>query len=228
MCLGFFFQNFAPSFGKETLRTTAVTPQFEQNMDYVDFIHLNVLEKKVLNNSEVSVQYLCSKPCIINLEAVASSEFRTGVPVYRRRWKDEKNLYVSRTRQVHLKFPSIMVYRDDYIIRNSIIVHSVILYAWLSHKSVSSYDVEQNEDYQDAVAKNYTFLEAVPPFERPYKDHKVCLQWGADYLWMLQANRIPQCPHESGRYNVTFFPKETDGTQITSLVSCLKVHTFSK
>uniref|UniRef100_A0A8D0ET66 SEL1L family member 3 n=1 Tax=Strix occidentalis caurina TaxID=311401 RepID=A0A8D0ET66_STROC len=189
--------NFVPSFGKETLRTTAVTPQFEQNMDYVDFIHLNILEKKVLNSSEVSVQYLCSKPCIINLEAVASSEFRTGVPVYRRRWKDEKNLYVSRTRQVHLKFPSIMVYRDDYIIRNSIIVHSVILYAWISHKSVSSYDVEQNEDYQDAVAKNYTFLEAVPPFERPYKDHKVCLQWGTDYLWILQANRIPQCPHES-------------------------------
>ncbi|KAM6071615.1 protein sel-1 homolog 3 isoform 3-T3 [Theristicus caerulescens] len=203
--------NFLPSFGKETLRTTAVTPQFEQNMDYVDFIHLNILEKKVLNNSEVSVQYLCSKPCIVNLEAVASSEFRTGVPVYRRRWKDEKNLYVSRTRQVHLKFPSIMIYRDDYIIRNSIIVHSVILYAWISHKSVSSYDVEQNEDYQDAVAKNYTFLEAVPPFERPYKDHKVCLQWGADYLWMLQANRIPQCPHESDRVQILNFIYASSG-----------------
>ncbi|NWR90376.1 SE1L3 protein, partial [Furnarius figulus] len=192
-----FFQNFVPAFGKETFQTTAVTSQFEKNMDYGDFIHLNILEKKVRNDSEVSVQYLCSKPCIVNLEAVASSEFRTGVPVYRRRWKDEKNLYVSRTRQVHLKFPSIMVYRDDYIIRNSIIVHSVILYAWISHKSTSNYDDEQSEDYQAAVAKNYTFLEAVPPFERPYKDHKVCLQWGADYLWMLQANRIPQCPHES-------------------------------
>ncbi|XP_042663773.1 protein sel-1 homolog 3 [Tyto alba] len=203
--------NFMPSFGKETLRTTAVTPQFEQNMDHVDFIHLNILEKKVLNSSEVSVQYLCSKPCIVNLEAVASSEFRTGVPVYRRRWKDEKNLYVSRTRQVHLKFPSIMVYRDDYIIRNSIIVHSVILYAWISHKSVSSYDVEQNEDYQDAVAKNYTFLEAVPPFERPYKDHKVCLQWGADYLWMLQANRIPQCPHESDGVQILNFIYASSG-----------------
>lgn len=209
-----------PSFGKETLRTTAVTPQFEQNVDYVDFIHLNILEKKVLNNSEVSIQYLCSKPCIINLEVVASSEFRTGVPVYRRRWKHEENLHVSRTRQVQLKFPSIMVYRDDYIIRNSIIVHSVILYAWINHKSVSSYDGKQSEDYRDAVAKNYTFLEAVPPFERPYKDHKVCLQWGADYLWMLQANRIPQCPHESGRCNVTFLPEETNRTQIRCLVSC--------
>ncbi|XP_074947829.1 protein sel-1 homolog 3 isoform X2 [Phalacrocorax aristotelis] len=206
-----FLTNFVPSFGKETSRTTAVAPQFERNMDYVDFIHLNILEKKVLNNSEVSVQYLCSKPCIVNLEAVASSEFRTGVPVYRRRWKDEKNLYVSRTRQVHLKFPSIMVYRDDYIIRNSIIVHSVVLYAWISHKSVSHYDVEQNEDYQDAVAKNYTFLEAVPPFERPYKDHKVCLQWGADYLWMLQANRIPQCPHESDGVQILNFIYASSG-----------------
>ncbi|XP_041258696.1 protein sel-1 homolog 3 isoform X3 [Onychostruthus taczanowskii] len=198
--------NFVLSFGKETLQTTAVTPEFQKNMDYVDFIYLNILEKKVLNNSEVSVQYLCSKPCIVSLEAVASSEFRTGVPVYRRRWKDEKNLYVSRTRQVHLKFPSIMVYRDDYIMRNSIIVHSVILYAWISHRSASNYGDEQNEDYQAAVAKNYTFLEAVPPFERPYKDHKVCLQWGADYLWMLQANRIPQCPHE------------TDGVQVLDFI----------
>ncbi|KAM4674057.1 protein sel-1 homolog 3 isoform 1-T1 [Amazona ochrocephala] len=204
-----FLTNFVPSFGKETLRTTAV--QFEPNMGYIDFIHLNILERKVLNNSEVSVQYLCSKPCIINLEAVASSEFRTGVPVYRRRWKDEKNLYVSRTRQVHLKFPSIMVYRDDYIIRNSIIVHSVILYAWISHKSVTSYDTEQNEDYQDAIAKNYTFLEAVPPFERPFKDHKVCLQWGADYLWMLQANRIPQCPHESDGVQILNFIYASSG-----------------
>ncbi|NXU58007.1 SE1L3 protein, partial [Turnix velox] len=203
--------NFMPSFGKETLRTTAVTSQFEQNVDYVDFIHLNILEKKVLNNSEVSVHYLCSKPCIINLEAVASSEFRTGVPVYRRRWKDEKNLHVSRTRQVHLKFPSIMVYRDDYIIRNSIIVHNVILYAWISHQSVSNYSVGQNEDYQDAVAKNYTFLEAVPPFERPYKDHRVCLQWGADYLWMLQANRIPQCPHESDGVQILNFIYASSG-----------------
>ncbi|XP_068799350.1 protein sel-1 homolog 3 isoform X1 [Struthio camelus] len=197
--------NFVPSFGKETLRTT-VPPPFERNMDRVDFIHLDVLEKKVLNNSEVSVHYLCSKPCIVNLEAIASSEFRTGVSVYRRRWKDEKNLYVSRTRQVHLKFPSIMVYRDDFIIRNSIIVHSVILYAWISHASVSSSDVKQNESYQQAVARNYTFLEAVSPFKRPYKDHKVCLQWGTDYLWTLQANRIPQCPHES------------DGVQILSFI----------
>ncbi|KFO98436.1 Protein sel-1 3, partial [Calypte anna] len=203
--------NFVPSFGKETLRTTAVTPQFEKNKDYMDFIHLNILEKKVLNSSEVSVHYLCSKPCIINLEVVASSEFRTGVPVYRRRWKDERNLYVSRTRQVHLKFPSIMVYRDDYIIRNSVIVHSVILYAWISHKSVGSCDAEQNDDYQDAVAKNYTFLEAVPPFERPYKDHKVCLQWGADYMWMLQANRIPQCPHESDGVQILNFIYASSG-----------------
>ncbi|XP_071599901.1 protein sel-1 homolog 3 [Heliangelus exortis] len=204
-----FLTNFVPSFGKETLRTT--TPQFEKNKDYMDFIHLNILEKKVLNSSEVSVHYLCSKPCIVNLEVVASSEFRTGVPVYRRRWKDERNLYISRTRQVHLKFPSIMVYRDDYIIRNSVIVHSVILYAWISHRSVGSCDVEQNDDYQDAVAKNYTFLEAVPPFERPYKDHKVCLQWGADYLWMLQANRIPQCPHESDGVQILNFIYASSG-----------------
>ncbi|NWJ03607.1 SE1L3 protein, partial [Crypturellus undulatus] len=204
-------QNFLPAFGKETLRTTAITPQFGRKMDHGDFIHLNILEKKIHNNSEVSVQYLCSQPCIVNLEAIASSEFRTGVSVYRRRWKDEKSLYVSRTRQVRLKFPSIMVYRDDYIIRNSIIVHSVILYAWISHASGSSYNVKHNESYQRAVARNYTFLEAVPPFKRPYKDHKVCLQWGTDYLWTLQANKIPQCPHESDGVQILSFMYASSG-----------------
>ena len=55
------------------------------------------------------------------------------------------------------------------------------------------------------------FLEVVPPFERPYKDHKVCLQWGADYLWMLQANKIPQCPHESDGVQILNFIYASSG-----------------
>ncbi|XP_074847871.1 protein sel-1 homolog 3 [Carettochelys insculpta] len=198
--------NFVPSFGRETLLTTSVIPQSDQRMAYEDFIHLNILEKRVHNDSEVSVQYLCSKPCTVTLEAVALLEFRTGVPVYKKRWKNEKHLRISRTQTVHLKFPSIMVYREDYFIRHSIIVHTVILYAWINHKPVGGSDAKRNESYLQAVARNYTFLETVPPCERPYKDHKVCFKWSSEYLWRLQANRIPQCPHENDAVEILSFP----------------------
>uniref|UniRef100_A0A8C8S7Y7 SEL1L family member 3 n=1 Tax=Pelusios castaneus TaxID=367368 RepID=A0A8C8S7Y7_9SAUR len=203
--------NFVPSFGRETLLTTPVTPWSEQSIVYEDFIHLNILEKRVLNNSEVSVQYLCSKPCTVTLEAVVSSEFRTGVLVYKKRWKNEKHLHISRTQTVDLKFPSIMVYRDDYFIRHSIIVHTVILYAWISHKLVGSHDAKWNESYLQAVARNYTLLETVPPCERPYKDHKVCFQWISEYMWKFQENRLPQCPHESDAVEILRFPYASSG-----------------
>ncbi|XP_032662514.1 protein sel-1 homolog 3 [Chelonoidis abingdonii] len=213
--------SFVPSFGRETLLTTPVIPQSDQSIASEDFIHLNILEKRVLNNSEVSVQYLCSKPCTVTLEAVASSEFRTGVLVYKKRWKNEKHLHISRTQTVHLKFPNIMVYRDDYFIRHSIIVHTVILYAWINHKPFGSYDAKQDESYLQAIAKNYTLLETVPPCERPYKDHKVCFKWSSEHMWRLQANRIPQCLHETDAVEILSFPYASSGEK-TGIVKKFK------
>ncbi|XP_066488457.1 protein sel-1 homolog 3 [Tiliqua scincoides] len=91
-----------------------------------------------------------------------------------------------------------MVFRDDYFIRHSLIVHTVILYAWISHKQGKFNYGPQKESYLQAIAKDYTLLETVPPFERPYKEHKVCLTWSLECTWRLQENRIPQCPHETG------------------------------
>ncbi|XP_072594059.1 protein sel-1 homolog 3 isoform X4 [Vulpes vulpes] len=91
-----------------------------------------------------------------------------------------------------------MVYRDDYFIRHSISVSAVILRAWITHKySGGDLNVKWEENLLHAVAKNYTLLKTVPPFERPFKDHQVCLEWNMDYIWNLRANKIPQCPLEN-------------------------------
>uniref|UniRef100_A0A452TB70 SEL1L family member 3 n=1 Tax=Ursus maritimus TaxID=29073 RepID=A0A452TB70_URSMA len=91
-----------------------------------------------------------------------------------------------------------MVYRDDYFIRHSISVSAVILRAWITHKySGGDLNVKWEENLLHAVAKNYTLLKTVPPFERPFKDHQVCLEWNMDYIWNLRANKIPQCPLET-------------------------------
>lgn len=198
------FQNFAPSLGRQTSLTTSVVPKAEQT--YTDFIYFTVFEGSVRNVSAVSVEYLCSRPCVVSLEAIVSSEFRSSIPVYKKRWKNEKHLHTSRTQVVHVKFPSIMVYRDDYFIRHSISVSAVILRAWITHtyggggsSGGGDLNVKWEADLLHAVAKNYTLLKAIPPFERPFKDHQVCLEWNMGYIWNLQANRIPQCPLEDGR-----------------------------
>ncbi|XP_034527886.1 protein sel-1 homolog 3 [Ailuropoda melanoleuca] len=91
-----------------------------------------------------------------------------------------------------------MVYRDDYFIRHSISVSAVILRAWITHKyGGGDLNVKWEENLLHAVAKNYTLLKTVPPFERPFKDHQVCLEWNMDYIWNLRANKIPQCPLET-------------------------------
>ncbi|XP_029091324.1 protein sel-1 homolog 3 isoform X1 [Monodon monoceros] len=192
------YLNFVPSLGRQTSLTTSVIPRAEQSVAYKDFIYFTVFEGNVRNVSEVSVEYLCSQPCVVNLEAVVSSEFRSSIPVYKKRWKNEKHLHTSRTQIVHVKFPSIMVYRDDYFIRHSISVSVVILRAWITHRySGGDLNVKWEENLLHAVAKNYTLLKTIPPFERPFKDHQVCLEWNMGYIWNLRANKIPQCPLEN-------------------------------
>ncbi|XP_074252067.1 protein sel-1 homolog 3 isoform X4 [Saimiri boliviensis] len=204
--------NVLPSWGRQTSLTTSVIPKAEQSVAYKDFIYFTVFEGNVRNVSEVSVEYLCSQPCVVNLEAVVSSEFRSSIPVYKKRWKNEKHLHTSRTQIVHVKFPSIMVYRDDYFIRHSISVSAVIVRAWITHKyGGGDWNAKWEEHLLHAVAKNYTLLQTSPPFERPFKDHQVCLEWNTGYIWNLQANRIPQCPLENDAVALLGFPYASSG-----------------
>ncbi|XP_003927539.3 protein sel-1 homolog 3 isoform X2 [Saimiri boliviensis] len=206
------YLNVLPSWGRQTSLTTSVIPKAEQSVAYKDFIYFTVFEGNVRNVSEVSVEYLCSQPCVVNLEAVVSSEFRSSIPVYKKRWKNEKHLHTSRTQIVHVKFPSIMVYRDDYFIRHSISVSAVIVRAWITHKyGGGDWNAKWEEHLLHAVAKNYTLLQTSPPFERPFKDHQVCLEWNTGYIWNLQANRIPQCPLENDAVALLGFPYASSG-----------------
>ncbi|XP_038608163.1 protein sel-1 homolog 3 isoform X1 [Tachyglossus aculeatus] len=104
-----------------------------------------------------------------------------------------------------------MVYRDDYFIRHSIAVSAVILHAWITHGHDGNLNVKWEESFFHAVAKNYALLKTVPPFERPFKDHQVCLEWNMDYTWNLQANRIPQCALENDVVDILSFPYASSG-----------------
>ncbi|KAM8957965.1 protein sel-1 homolog 3 [Lycaon pictus] len=118
-----------------------------------------------------------------------------------------------------------MVYRDDYFIRHSISVSAVILRAWITHKySGGDLNVKWEENLLHAVAKNYTLLKTVPPFERPFKDHQVCLEWNMDYIWNLRANKIPQCPLENDVVTLLGFLYASSGENTGIVKKFLRFH----
>ncbi|ETE61466.1 Protein sel-1-like 3 [Ophiophagus hannah] len=200
------------TFGRETWLTTPITPEIQRQTFSEDYIHLNVRNKTLQNSVGISVSYFCSKPCIVTLEAKASLEFRNTVLVYKKRWEGSR---VRKNRTISVTFPNSMVFRDDYLIKRSLNVDYVILYAWIIHKESVVHHAPRAESYWRAVVQDYSFLDPVPPFERPYKEHKRCLTWYTEQAWKLQANRIPQCPCENDLMEINFpYASSGEGTGI--------------
>ncbi|XP_070613089.1 protein sel-1 homolog 3 isoform X2 [Erythrolamprus reginae] len=197
------------TFGRETLLTTPTTPEIQGKTFSEDFIHLTIRNKTLRDSVVLSVAYFCSKPCVITLEAKASLEFRNAVSVYKKRWEEGDRVWKNQT--VSLTFPNSMVFRDDYLIKRSLNVDYVILYAWITHKATVVHHAAQAESYWRAIVRDYSFLDPVPPFERPYKEHKMCLTWSVQQTWKRRANRIPQCPHENDLVEILNFPYASSG-----------------
>nr|XP_006002722.1 PREDICTED: protein sel-1 homolog 3 isoform X2 [Latimeria chalumnae] len=196
---------------RNTSRITLIAPQSDGNLNHEDFIQFNNKPETVLNGYELSIHYLCSKPCVVNIEIVASSEFRTGISVYKKRWKCEKHLHTRNTRIVTLNFPSIIAYREDYFIRHSIAVHSVILKAWIVHRDAWDKNLSHSGTYLQAVAKTYALLEPVPVSERPFKEYNVCYRWDMEYMRNLNVKTAPLCPYESDAVDILNFLYASSG-----------------
>ncbi|MGH0154707.1 UNVERIFIED_CONTAM: hypothetical protein FKN15_055980 [Acipenser sinensis] len=104
-----------------------------------------------------------------------------------------------------------MVYREDFFIRHSIIVQSVMLRAWIVHSHNYNHSTGYRDGYQQAVNKTYSILKSLPPYQRPFKKHNKSLQWGAKLMWRLTENRINQCPHETDAVEMLSFPHACTG-----------------
>ncbi|KAM3831833.1 protein sel-1 homolog 3 isoform 2-T2 [Vipera latastei] len=196
------------SFGRETLLTTPIAPESRHKSISEDFIRLDVRDKRLRSRTALSVAHFCSKPCTVTLEAVASLDFKKTVSVYKKQW-DGGPTWKNRT--VSLRFPSSMVFREDYLIKQSVNVHWVILYAWITPKEATVHPSPEAGSYWRAIARAYSFLDPVPPFERPYKEHKVCLTWSVEQTWKLRASRKPQCPRENALVEILTFPYASGG-----------------
>ncbi|KAM4048831.1 protein sel-1 homolog 3 [Anomaloglossus baeobatrachus] len=192
LCMAPFF-----CYTKETTSVTKQSEQYLNNNDYVAFEGL----PKTLANANISVEYLCSGPCTVHLDVVASSEFRTGIIVFKKRWRNERNLQQLRRMSVELKFPSCMVYRED-----SIDIYYVVIRAWIVHNMEVEAEIRHSETFFYATAKTYKVLYINPPHQRPYKDHHICLSWTSEHLRNLEEKAILVCPFESDAVTILPFP----------------------
>ncbi|XP_069833592.1 protein sel-1 homolog 3 [Dendropsophus ebraccatus] len=185
-----------------TKETASVTKQSKQYLNNKDYVALEDLPK-TLANVNISVEYLCTSPCTVHLDVVASSEFRTGIAVFKKRWKNECHLHQLRRRSVRLKLPSSMVYRDD--MKNSIDIYYVVVRAWVVNNLEVGAEFRHNETMFYATAKTYAVLDITPLHQRPYRDHHKCMSWLYEHLRRLEDKAIFVCPLESDAVTVLPF-----------------------
>ncbi|KAM4708188.1 protein sel-1 homolog 3 [Discoglossus pictus] len=185
--------------------TMSITKQYKQDLNHEDFLELQNLPSSV-TNSNISVDYLCTRPCTVHLDVMASSEFRTGILIFKKRFKNENYLREVRTRNVNVKLPSILIYRNDYFMKHYVDVYYVVVRAWVVHTDTIDPNMRHNETIAHAVAKTFAVLDIIPPLQRPYKDHHVCLTWGFEQLWRQKEHTAFICPIETDIVKVLDFP----------------------
>ncbi|CAI9618440.1 unnamed protein product, partial [Staurois parvus] len=148
---------------KETTSVTQQSQRYLNNRDYVTFENF----PKTLANANISVKYLCTRPCTVHMDVVASSEFRTGIVVFKKSWNNEKHVHELRSRLVSLMLPSAMVYRSDGIMQHSIDMYYAALRAWVVHSDHLQRDSRHNETLFYAAAKTFKVINISPPHQRP-------------------------------------------------------------
>lgn len=160
-----------------------------------NFIGFDSAPDKVADGSVVRVRYLCSRPCQLGVEVVASTFRKTDLVVFRRKWNSSVP-QVYRVHQVQLKWPPSILYRHDFFNRRVLDAQNVTLCAWLDHLI----DGSGHGTYHESSLRSCKVLQIKPLSERP-----ACPSWSTQLIWRMTSNRIHHCPHESGQtLNHTF------------------------
>ncbi|XP_068134445.1 protein sel-1 homolog 3 isoform X2 [Hyperolius riggenbachi] len=190
--------------------TTSVTKQSEQYLDNRDYVALKNLPK-TLANANFSVEYLCTEACVVHVDVVASSEFRTGVLVFKKSWKNENHLHQLQSRSVNLRLPSGMVYRSDHIMKHTIQVYYAVLRAWVVPIDHIERDFRHNETIFYAAAKSFAVLDTSPLQQRPYRDHQICVSWYFKLRWQQRKKSLSVCLFETDVSTILSFPLASNG-----------------
>lgn len=184
---------------KHTSCTTPSLPARSQIWQGDDFVKFEKEPSVVIDGYSLSVRYLCSRPCVVGVEVVAPTEWRTGPLVFQKTWMNQHHFGSLRRRSLPLRFPAAMAYQTDFYVRHSIDAQDVMLRAWLDHLGRTNGSIGGLNAYHTSLAHVFSILRTLPASKRPVKQHRSCLSWGPELLWKLNHNRLNWCPHESGQ-----------------------------
>uniref|UniRef100_A0A8C5MCY0 Protein sel-1 homolog 3-like n=1 Tax=Leptobrachium leishanense TaxID=445787 RepID=A0A8C5MCY0_9ANUR len=142
----------------------------------------------------LQVLYHCEEVQVVNVWVLASSPTKSLVGIYKKKWICSPGPSVKK-REIKLDFPDQLVYREDYFIHHPIDVLDVLLRAWISEYFHPGSGMQGNS-YSRAIARTYHFLEPLPLYSRPYKQHQKTLRWDQEVIWRIKKDKIPQCEAE--------------------------------
>ncbi|XP_039601619.1 protein sel-1 homolog 3 [Polypterus senegalus] len=135
----------------------------------------------------LQVQYSCIHPSVASLEVLASSENKIGLRTFVKHWSCITD--TPQIKRIHLDLPDSIVFREDWLIRKSLIILNVMLRVWLTKGTSPG-------PYQNGSAKMAVELQPLPPLSRPFKQHNLCPRWDVYLLWQFKKDTIPQCSVE--------------------------------
>lgn len=165
-----------------------------------------------LSDHFLEILYSCDEPATVQLDCIVS--FDTGItstfPL--RQWScvpgDPK------IRTLELNLPDWLVYQADGIVPDSQWVLSCILLASVRY---SGFD----DSKKPVAAQDVATLQPKLFFDRPVKQHQLCIAWSTQMLQLTQPFSKKQCPLERGKvgtsklviksrlYKLTKVPKMT-------------------
>lgn len=141
----------------------------------------------------LEVEYSCDDVSQVQLKCIVSFDTGNTATLPLRQWDCAPGGL--KTRNLAVKLPDWLVYQADGIVPDYQGVESCDLVA-----SVRSVGVDDGVDGEDELvtAQDVASLQLRPFFDRPLKQHRLCLSWNTQMLHLRRSLSKRECPAEEG------------------------------
>ncbi len=162
----------------------------------LDQVRLLNPPQEPLSDHLLEILYSCDAPATVQLDCIVS--FDTGITstLLLRQWRCAPGNPKIRTLELNL--PDWLVYQADGIVPDSQWVLSCILLASIRY---SGFD----DSKTSFAARDVATLQPKPFFDRPVKQHQLCIAWNLQMLQLTQQFLNKQCPSEQGKVREVSF-----------------------
>uniref|UniRef100_A0A3Q3EJG5 Protein sel-1 homolog 3-like n=1 Tax=Labrus bergylta TaxID=56723 RepID=A0A3Q3EJG5_9LABR len=142
---------------------------------------------KALPGQRLVVFYTCNDPATVQLDLVVYFDTGSSRTLELTHWRCDP--YGKTLKTVELNLPDWLVYQADGIVPDSQWALSCMLDAAVTYPGF--------DDTEEVVtAQDVAYLEPIPFFDRPVKQHELCIAWSMQMLKLTQHFLKKQCHFE--------------------------------